>query len=74
VLATELGPSPIGSVGASVNPRQMATEPRSAPIQRSPVEAARRLAPAAGALADQIERDRALPAPLLASLIDAGLM
>jgi len=52
----------------------MATEPKSAGTHRSPVEAARRLAPAASALSEEIERDRALPAPLLADLIDGGLM
>ncbi len=52
----------------------MSTEPESAGAHPSPVEAARRLAPAAGALSDRIERERALPTALLADLIDAGLM
>ena len=52
----------------------MATERISAGAQQSLAQAARRLAPAAGALSEEIERDRALPAPLLADLVGAGLM
>ncbi len=40
----------------------------------SPLQAARRLAPAAGELAEEIERERALPSGLLQELIDGGLM
>lgn len=39
----------------------------------SPLAAARRVAPRAAALAEQIERERALPADLLAALIEEGL-
>jgi indole-3-acetate monooxygenase len=40
----------------------------------SPLQAARRLSPLAGSLAEQIERERALPAELLGELRDAGLL
>jgi indole-3-acetate monooxygenase len=39
----------------------------------TPLEAARRLGPRAGELAEQIERDRALPPELVGALLDAGL-
>jgi alkylation response protein AidB-like acyl-CoA dehydrogenase len=52
----------------------MATEPGAAGVQGSPLEAARRIAVAAAALGDEIERERALPPGLLAELVDAGLM
>lgn len=40
----------------------------------TPLQAAKRIAPLAGACAEQIEQERALPAELLAELRNAGLM
>ena len=51
----------------------MAGESEHSGPTESPLEAARRLAPRAAALAAQIERARALPAELLSELNDAGL-
>jgi alkylation response protein AidB-like acyl-CoA dehydrogenase len=51
----------------------MATEPTSANATESPLAAAERVAPLAAELAEQIERERALPAQLRAELIEAGL-
>src|ERR1700712_3998337 len=52
----------------------MAVEPQSAGLTDSPFSAARRLAPQAAALSEQIEGERALPAELVGELIDAGLL
>lgn len=41
--------------------------------EQSPLDAARRIAPTAGELAEQIEHERALPPALLSEPIDAGL-
>jgi indole-3-acetate monooxygenase len=51
----------------------MAGQTEHSPPTESPLAAARRLAPRAAALAEQIERARALPADLLSELNDAGL-
>ena len=51
----------------------MATEPTIANATESPLAAAERVAPHAAELAEQIERERALPAQLRAELIEAGL-
>jgi indole-3-acetate monooxygenase len=51
----------------------MATEPTSATATESPLAAAERVAPHAAELAEQIERERSLPAQLRAELVEAGL-
>ena len=43
------------------------------PETRSPIDAARKLAPEIRACADEIERDRELPKPLFEAIADAGL-
>jgi alkylation response protein AidB-like acyl-CoA dehydrogenase len=43
------------------------------PETRSPIEAAKKLAPDIRACADEIERDRELPKPLFEAIADAGL-
>ncbi len=50
----------------------MTREPDSAAAE-SPLQAARRIAPRAGELAEQIERERALPPALVSELVGAGL-
>ncbi len=51
----------------------MAIESKSASTTDTPLAAARRVAPRAAELAEQIERERALPAELRAELVEAGL-
>lgn len=51
----------------------MAVEPQGVSAADAPLEAARSLAPVAAALAEQIERERALPSELVGKLLDAGL-
>jgi alkylation response protein AidB-like acyl-CoA dehydrogenase len=52
----------------------MAIEPTTISATQPPLTAARSVAASAAALAEQIERERALPPELLSELIDGGLM
>ena len=52
----------------------MTVGPQSPGVTESPLQAARRLSIRAAALAERIERERALPAELIGELLDAGLL